>query len=83
MFTDRNRACEISSLVMWEGRKHSTASSLAVSRTLSPFTALAGRGPWASNRSRIRPANPACRLAGWISTVMVERTAGPPSRKAR
>ena len=83
MLMDRNRAWEISSLVMCEGRKRSTARSLSVSGTLTASAGPAGRGAWASNRSRMRPAKPAWRLVGWISTVIAERTDAPPSRKAR
>jgi hypothetical protein len=80
---DRNSACEISSLVMCEGRKRSTARSLSVSGTLARAVGAAPCGTWASNRSRMRPAMLACRLVGRISTVMAERTAAPPSRKTR
>lgn len=83
MLMDRNSACEISSLVMCEGRKRSTARSLSVSGTLARAADVPPWGTWASNRSRIRPAKPACRLVGGISTVIAERTAAPPSRKAR
>jgi hypothetical protein len=56
---DRNSACEISSLVMCDGRKHSTARSLSVSETLGCSGVPAGRGACAAKRSRIRLANPA------------------------
>jgi hypothetical protein len=83
VLTDRNSACEISSLVMCEGRKHSTARSLSVSRTSAAPLTLASREPWVSKRSSTRPANPAYRLVGGTSTVIAERTAAPPSRKTR